>query len=103
MKYTYQNEDMDALRLTFEEMLHEIEFLKAALDNADEAVIELYEEANDLEARLNRLREEYDQDMFDAAEDYVELERSYNILAEQYVDLHDWLMDDDFVGIICGK
>ena len=103
MPYTYQNEDMDALRLTFEEMLYEIEFLKTALDNADAANIELYDEANELEDALERLREEYDQDMFDAAEDYVELERSYNILAEQYVDLHDWLMDDDFVGIICGK
>ena len=136
MSYDYQTDDMDALRITFEDMMFEIESLKANLDDADVAIVELFDEANELEAQVHKLkdqliclREKYDQDMFDAAneyeleirtledhldrvreeyeqvifdqqEDYVELERSYNILAEQYVDLHDWLMDDDFVGVL---
>lgn len=84
MKYSYQTEDMDALRLTFERMIEEIDQLNEALDNGDEAIMELYNEANDLEQKLNHLRGEYDQAMFDATEDYVELERDVAYWKEAY-------------------
>jgi len=103
MSDIYQNDDMDALRVTFEDMMFEIETLKDDLTDADAANLELYDEANELEAELDRLREMYDQDMFDAAEDYVELERSYNQLADKYIDLHDWIHDEDFVDILFQK
>ena len=103
MSDIYQNDDMDALRVTFEDMMFEIETLKDDLTDADAANLELYDEANELEAELDRLREMYDQDMFDAAEDYVELERSYNQLADKYIDLHDWIHDEDFVDILFEK
>ena len=103
MSDIYQNDDMDALRVTFEDMMFEIETLKDDLTDADDANLELYDEANELEAELDRLREMYDQDMFDAAEDYVELERSYNQLADKYIDLHDWIHDEDFVDILFQK
>lgn len=103
MSDIYQNDDMDALRVTFEDMMFEIETLKDDLTDADYANLELYAEANELEAELGRLREMYDQDMFDAAEDYVELERSYNQLADKYIDLHDWIHDEDFVDILFEK
>jgi len=100
MKYVYQTESMDALRLTFEQMLEEIDRLNEELGRADEANLELYDEANELEAALDRLRETYEQDMFDAAEDYLDLERSYNVLSDQYVDLYDHLLDEDSIGTI---
>jgi len=103
MSYNYQSDDMDALRVTFISMLEDINDLRQSLSDADDANLELYDEANELEAELDRLREMYDQDMFDAAEDYVELERSYNQLADKYIDLHDWIHDEDFVDFLFQK
>ena len=80
MSYNYQNDDMDALRVTFEDMMFEIETLKDDLDDADDAIVELYNEANDLEAELDRYREHHHQVVFDMEEDYIELERDYNEL-----------------------
>ena len=89
MSYDYQTDDMDALRITFEDMLFEIESLKDSLDDADEAIVELYHEANDLERELDRLRAHHHQVVFDMEEDYIELERDYNRLAEEFSELYD--------------
>lgn len=96
MKYTYQNDDMDALRVTFEEMIDEIADLRNQLFEGDEALITLYNEANDLERELHLLREQYDQDMFDAEEDLIELEQAYNLLVRDYNELIDDTIDEDF-------
>ena len=87
MSYNYQNEDMDALRVTFEDMMFEIENRKDDLDDADDAIVELYNEANELEAELDRYREHHHQVVFDMEEDYIELERDYNELSKQFVEL----------------
>ena len=89
MSYNYQNDDMDALRVTFEDMIFEIESLKNDLAGADDAIMDLYNEANDLERELHLLREHHEQSMFDATEDYIELEREYNELAAQFAELFD--------------
>ena len=86
MSYNYQNDDMDALRVTFEDMMFEIENLKDELDDADEALVELYNEANELEEELDRYRAHHHQVVFDMEEDYIDLERDYNELA--------WAFDD---------
>ena len=52
---------------------------------------------------MGALSAHFEVDMFDAAEDYVELERSYNQLADKYIDLHDWIHDEDFVDILFQK
>lgn len=89
MSYNYQNDDMDALRVTFEDMMFEIENLKDELDDADEAIVELYNEANELEAALDRYREQHHQVVFDMEEDYIDLERDYNELSKQFGELFD--------------
>lgn len=100
MKYDYQDDNMEALRLTFEEMIDEIADLRSKLSEADDSITELYHEANDLERELRLLRERYDQDMFDAQEDMIELERSYNSLVDDYNALYDAateaVVDPDF-------
>ena len=88
MTYEY-TDDMDALRVTFEEMLSEIDDLRGELSEADDAIMELYTEANDLERELHLLREEYHQAMFDAEEDYIALEQELNALAADYNELYD--------------
>ena len=76
MSYNYQNDDMDALRVTFEEMLEDIHALQQEISileqehedemsEADDAIVELYNEANELEAELNRYREHHHQVVFD--------------------------------------
>lgn len=89
MFYKYQVDDMDALRDTFENMLEEIDDLKMDLDAADVALVQLYNEANDLEAELNRVRDEYDQLLFDTHEDALEQDRRYNALVADYNTLYD--------------
>lgn len=89
MKYTYQDDDMSSLRRTFEDMIDEISTLRGQLSEGDDTIMELYNEANDLEDQLFRLREHHSQSMFDAEEDYLELERDYNELAEQFTSLFD--------------
>jgi predicted nuclease with TOPRIM domain len=91
MSYDYQTDDMDALRITFEDMMFDIESLKDSLDDADEAIMELYHEANDLEAELDRLRAHHHQVVFDMEEDYIELERKYNALARDFNEMFDEL------------
>lgn len=100
MSYNYQNDDMDALRVTFEEMLEDIHALQQEISileqehedemsEADDAIVELYNEANDLEAALDRYREHHHQVVFDMEEDYINLERDYNVLAQQFGELFD--------------
>lgn len=88
MTYEY-TDDMDALRVTFEEMLSEIDDLRSELSEADDAIMDLYHEANDLERELHLLREQFDQDLFDAEEDYIALEQELNALARDYNELYD--------------
>lgn len=95
MSYDYQNEDMDALRATFEDMIDEIADLRIELSEADDAIMELYHEANDLERELHLLRERYHQDMFDAQEDMIELEREYNALYDATVEAVHPDFDED--------
>ena len=100
MSYDYQTDDMDALRITFEDMLHEIEFLKNSLDTADDVIVELYDEANELEAELDRLRAHHHQVVFDMEEDYIELQREYKALELEFNEMLDELdpipdFDDD--------
>lgn len=100
MSYNYQNDDMDALRVTFEDMLEDIHALQQEISileqehedemaAADDAIVELYNEANELEAELARLREHHHQVVFDMEEDYIDLERDYNELATQFGELFD--------------
>ena len=89
MSDIYQNDDMDALRVTFEDMMFEIETLKDDLNDADDAIVELYNEANELEAELDRYRAHHHQVVFDMEEDYIELERDYNELSKQFGELFD--------------
>ncbi len=91
MSYDYQTDDMDALRITFEDMMLEIESLKDSLDDADEAILELYYEANDLEAELDRLRAHHHQVLFDMEEDYIELQREYRALELSFNEMLDEL------------
>ena len=100
MSYNYQNDDMDALRVTFEDMLEDIHALQQEISileqehedemaTADDAIVELYNEANELEAELDRLREHHHQVVFDMEEDYIDLERDYNELSTQFGELFD--------------
>ena len=107
MSYDYQTDDMDALRVTFEGMLEDIQAMEVEIamlqeehDNemfeADEAIVKLYNEANDLEAEVHaledhieRLRAEYDQVIFDQQEDYIDLQQEYNALARDFNELFD--------------
>ena len=100
MSYNYQNDDMDALRVTFEDMLEDIHALQQEISileqehedemtAADDAIVELYNEANELEAELDRLREHHHQVVFDMEEDYIDLERDYNELSTQFGELFD--------------
>ena len=90
------SENADNLRTAFEDMIDEVSTLRAAvaglkgdLANADRANIELYNEANQLEASLESLREEHnrltrrynhlDQQYFDLTEDHAELEADFNV------------------------
>ena len=90
------SENADNLRDAFEDMIEEVSTLRAAvaglkgdLANADRANIELYNEANTLEAFLESLREEHnrltrrynhlDQQYFDLTEDHAELEADFNV------------------------
>lgn len=91
MSYDYQTDDMDALRTTFEDMMFEIESLKDSLDDADEAIVELYHEANELEAELDRLRAHHHQVVFDMEEDYIELQREYKALERDFNEMLDEL------------
>ena len=99
MTYEY-TDDMDALRVTFEDMLTEIDDLERELSEADDAIMELYNEANDLERELRLTREAFDQAMFDAEEDYIDLEQELNALAADYNELYDAatepVIDPDF-------
>lgn len=84
-KYAFNDSDAEALRKTFEDMLEEIHDLQAKLADADNANLELYDDANQLEAQLIRLRQAYaemDQALFDLTEDYVELEQEYRLIVE---------------------
>lgn len=84
-KYAFTDNDAEALRKTFEDMLEEIHDLQAKLVDADNANLELYDDANQLEAQLIRLRQAYaemDQALFDLTEDYVELEQEYRLIVE---------------------
>jgi chromosome segregation ATPase len=100
MSYNYQNDDMDALRVTFEDMLEDIHALQQEISileqehedemaTADDAIVELYNEANELEAELDRLHEHHHQVVFDMEEDYIDLERDYNELSTQFGELFD--------------
>jgi chromosome segregation ATPase len=100
MSYNYQNDDMDALRVTFEDMLEDIHALQQEISileqehedemtAADDAIVELYNEANELEAELDRLREHHHQVVFDMEEDYIDLERDYNELSTHFGELFD--------------
>lgn len=84
-KYAFNDSDAEALRKTFEDMLEEIHDLQAKLVDADNANLELYDDANQLEAQLIRLRQAYaevDQALFDLTEDYIELEQEYRLIVE---------------------
>lgn len=84
-KYAFNDSDAEALRKTFEDMLEEIHDLQAKLADADNANLELYDDANQLEAQLIRLRQAYaemDQALFDLTEDYIELEQEYRLIVE---------------------
>lgn len=87
--YDYTGDDQLALRETFLEMIDEIDYLRGELSEADDALVELYNEANDLERELHLLREHFDQAMFDAQEDYIALEQQLNALAVDYCELYD--------------
>ena len=87
--YDYTGDDQLALRETFLEMIDEIEYLRGELSEADDALVELYNEANDLERELHLLREHFDQSLFDAEEDYIALEQELNALARDYNELYD--------------
>ena len=107
MSYDYQTDDMDALRTTFEDMLEDIHELQQEISileqeyedemvRGDEAILKLYNEANDLEAEVHaledhieRLRAEYDQVIFDQQEDYIDLQQEYNALARDFNELFD--------------
>ena len=45
MNYNYQSDDMDALRVTFFSMLEDINDLRQSLSDADDANLELYDDA----------------------------------------------------------
>ena len=87
--YDYTGDDQLALRETFLEMIDEIEHLRSELGEADDAIMDLYHEANDLERELHLLREHFDQALFDAQEDYIALEQQLNALAADYCELYD--------------
>ena len=111
MSYDYQTDDMDALRITFEDMLEDIHALQQEISileqehedemaEADEAIVKLYNEANELEAELGRLRAHHHQVVFDMEEDYIELQREYNALELEFNEMLDELdpipdFDDD--------
>jgi chromosome segregation ATPase len=111
MSYDYQTDDMDALRITFEDMLEDIHALQQEISileqehedemaEADEAIVKLYNEANELEAELGRLRAHHHQVVFDMEEDYIELQREYKALELEFNEMQDELdpipdFDDD--------
>lgn len=108
-KYAFNDSDAEALRKTFEDMLEEIHDLQAKLVDADNANLELYDDANQLEAQLIRLRQAYaemDQALFDLTEDYVELEQEYRLIVEvdeQLLPNDEEIEDDGFVTYDTSK
>jgi len=108
-KYAFNDSDAEALRKTFEDMLEEIHDLQAKLVDADNANLELYDDANQLEAQLIRLRQAYaemDQALFDLTEDYVELEQEYRLIVEvdeQLLSNDEEIEDDGFVTYDTSK
>lgn len=108
-KYAFTDSDAEALRQTFEDMLEEIHDLQAKLVDADNANLELYDDANQLEAQLIRLRQAYaevDQALFDLTEDYVELEQEYRLIVEvdeQLLSNDEGSEDDVFVTYDTSK
>ena len=90
--------DEDMIYDVYIMMYDRIEDLKTKLGHADAAMVELYNEANDLEEELNiledhyaRAEEEYEQMIFDLQEDLVDSQQDYNILSEEFSDLADEL------------
>lgn len=88
--------DEDMIYDVYMMMYDRIEDLKTKLGRADEALVELYNEANDLEEEINiledhyaRVKEEYEQIIFDLQEDLVDSQQDYNILSEDFSDLAD--------------
>jgi|DEB0MinimDraft_6_1074348.scaffolds.fasta_scaffold45032_2 predicted nucleic acid-binding Zn-ribbon protein len=107
-KYAFTDSDAEALRQTFEDMLEEIHDLQAKLVDADNANLELYDDANQLEAQLIRLRQAYaemDQALFDLTEDYVDLEQEYRLIVEVDEQLlsEEEIEDDGFVTYDTSK
>jgi archaellum component FlaC len=88
--------DEDMIYDVYIMMYDRIEDLKTKLGRADEALVELYNEANDLEEEINtledhyeRAQEEYEQIIFDLQEDLVDGQQDYNELMEMYAELSE--------------
>jgi archaellum component FlaC len=88
--------DEDMIYDVYIMMYDRINDLREKLGLADEAIMELYHDANDLEEEINTLEDhygrvqlEYEQIIFDLQEDLVDSQQDYNILCEEFSDLED--------------
>jgi len=109
--YIY-SDNADALRQSFEDMLDEIADLRGQLSSGDVAIVELFHEANDLEAERDRWRDRYtdlktDHDTLEQTAahfqrqleelsyDFLALQRAYQQIQGLLSELFDEVEDDN--------